>query len=276
MTTLLDSKNSHTEMITGGKVNETIIEKCLNIPLCTCGNCCLKRKKHDHFISLPYSSRLSSLYQHDFNWKNPRVFKTDYLKATHSAQENSYKKNINNCLISTNKLSYKPFKVSLEGIEPKSVKVESIPFYGSTTYENNYINYGSTRLAKGIEPDNRSFKVNFRGNSTYRNTYIPHDKEEYMKPNKYIYYKPTLKFVGDLSNETEIRDNYKPVDFKQPAYFGGDKLNKADLYKNQIIPCPFPKSNFESVTKTAFKDHSKEPCKLKEYMKKINVTSIEI
>jgi hypothetical protein len=255
---------------------EKIVEKCLSIPLCTCGTCVLKRNKKDHFISLPYSSRLGSIYQNDFNWKNPRVFKTDYLKATHSAQENSYRKNINNCLISTSKLSYKPFKVSQEGINMKNVNVESIPFYGSTTYENTYINYGSSRIPKGQIVDEKDFKVAFRGNSNYRTDFLPHSKEDYLKPTKNIYYKPTLKFVGDISNETEVRDNYKPVDLKQPAYFGGDKLNISDLYKSQMIPCPFPKSNFESITKTSFKDHFQEPCKLKEYMKRNNITSIEI
>ena len=63
--------------------NKIISDHCLQIPLCTCGKCVIKRSKKDHFHSLPYSKNLSSLYQNDFGWKNPRVFKTDYLKATH-------------------------------------------------------------------------------------------------------------------------------------------------------------------------------------------------
>lgn len=264
---------STTEILTGEKANQTIAEKCLDIPLCTCGTCIIKRDKKDHFFSLPYSSRLGSIYQNDFNWKNPRVFKTDYLKATHSAHENSYRKNINNCLISTSKMSYKPFKVSLEGIEPKTVNVQSIPFYGSTTYENTYINFGSSRLPKNSDPDDKDFRVAFRGNSSYRCDFKPHD---YSQTQKKIIYPPTLKFVGDISNETEFRYNYKPVDLKQPAYFGGDKINKAEINKSQMIPCPFPKSNFESITNTSFKDHFKEPCKLRDYMKRNNLTAIEV
>lgn len=258
------------------ETNKVIIDNNLDIPLCTCGKCVVKRGKKDHFNSLPYSSKLASMYQNDFNWKNPRRFKTDYLKATHSAMENSYRKNIPGCLVTTNKIAYKPFKVSLEGIEPKTKKVESIPFYGSTTYENTYINFGSTRLAKGIEPDDKEFKVNFRGKSLYSLDFRPHDTEDYMKKDTYIYYKPTLKFVGNVASDTEFNQNFKPIDYNQPAYFGGDKLKKGDLYKSQMIPCPFPKSNFESITNTAFVDHFKRPCKLKEHLMKKNLTSLEI
>jgi hypothetical protein len=255
--------------------NKIISDHCLEIPLCTCGKCVIKRSKKDHFHSLPYSKNLSSLYQNDFAWKNPRVFKTDYLKATHSAQENSYKKNINNCLISTAKMSYRPFKVSHDNINPKLQKVESIPFYGSTTYENTYINYGSTRMAKGIEKDDKEFKVAFRGKSSYTE-YACHPQEEYLKTNKLIQYKPTLKFVGELAKDTEFNQNYLPVDFKQPAYFGGDKLSKEDHYKSQMIPCPFPKSNFESISKTSFENHFEKKCQLRNYMTKNGLSSIEI
>jgi hypothetical protein len=258
------------------ETNKLILEKCLSIPLCTCGKCIVKREKKDHFYSLPYSSKLASMYQNDFNWKNPRTFKTDYLKATHSAMENSYRKNIPGCLVTTNKTAYKPFKVSLEGIEKKTKNVESVPFYGSTTYENTYINYGSTRLAKGLEPDDKVFKVNFRGKSLYTSDFRNYDTEDYMKKNSYIYYKPTLKFVGEVASDTEFNQNFLPVDYNQPAYFGGDKLKKSDLYKSQMIPCPFPKSNFESITRTAFVDHFQRPCRLREYMTKNNITTLEI
>jgi len=256
--------------------NHSILEKCLEVPLCTCGKCIVKREKKDHFYSLPYSSKLASMYQNDFNWKTARRFKTDYLKATHSANENSYRKNIPGCLVTTNKIAYKPFKVSLEGIEPKTHKVQQIPFYGSTTNENTYINFGSTRLAKGLELDNQELKVNFRGKSLYSIDYRSHDKEDYMKKDNYIYYKSNLKFVGNVSADTEFNQNYLPIDYNQPAYFGGDKLKKEELYKSQMIPCPFPKSNFESITRTAFVDHYKRPCKLREYFNKNKLNSLEI
>jgi len=258
------------------ETNKLILEKCLNIPLCTCGKCIVKRSKKDHFTSLPYSSKLASMYQNDFKWKNPTKFQKDYLKATHSAMENSYKKSIAGCLVTTNKIAYKPFKVSLEGIQPKKTNVQSIPFYGSTTYENTYINYGSTRQAKGIEPDKRDLKVNFRGKSLYSLDYRPHDTEDYMKKDTYIRHLPNLKFVGKVSGETDYNQNFLPVDYNQPAYFGGDKLQKEDLYKNQNIPCPFPKSNFESITRTSFQDHFQRPCKLREYLTKNNITSLEV
>ncbi len=257
-------------------INKYLQEKCLNIPLCSCGKCIIKKMKRDHFHSLPYSSRLSSVYQNDFGWKNPRLFKTDYLKAKHSAMENSLRKNIPGCLVTTNKTAYKPFKVSLEGIQPKVHKVEAIPFYGSTTNENTYINFGSTRLAKGIEMDKEEVKVTFRGKSLYSTDFKNNNPNDYLKKTDYIYYKPTLKFVGDVSKESEYNTNFLPVDYNQPAYFGGNKLKKEDLYKNQMIPCPFPKSNFESITKTSFVDHYKRPCRLREYMTKNGFTSLEI
>lgn len=258
------------------ETNKLIIEKSLNVPLCTCGKCPVKRGKKDHFHSLPYSSKLASMYQNDYNWKNPRVFKTDYLKATHSAMENSYRQNIPGCLVTTNKIAYKPYKVSLEGIKPKTHRVENMPFYGSTTYENTYINFGSSRIAKGLEPDNQDFKVAFRGKSMYTQDYRNHDPENYMKKDTLIHYKPTLRFVGDISGDTEFNQNYLPVDYNQPAYFGGDKLKKSDLYRSQNIPCQFPKSNFESVTRTSYVDHFQRPCRLREYLTKLNLTALEV
>ena len=109
-------------------LTETITEKCLKLPICTCGKCIIKRRKDDHFSSMPYSSNLSSMYQNDFKWKNPRVFQAEYLKANHSAMENALRQNISGCLLSTAKLSYKPFKVSNEGLQPKKTagKISSI------------------------------------------------------------------------------------------------------------------------------------------------------
>lgn len=257
------------------ETNKIIKEKCLQVPYCTCGKCIVKREKKDHFHSLPYSSNLSSIYQNDFSWKDPNNFKTDYLKAIHSDQENSFKKNINNCLISTAKLSYRPFKVNDNHINKKINNIESTPFYGSTTNENTYLNFGSSRVPKIVNNDDKDFKVAFRGKSSYCD-YIFHPKEDYLRLNKCITYKPTLKFVGKLSNDTENKDNFKQVDFNQPAYFGRDKTRRDELNKNQMMPCPFPKSNFESVMKTSFDDHSKYKCKLREYLINKGITSLEI
>eukprot|EP00340_Litonotus_pictus_P000992 CAMPEP_0170514370 /NCGR_PEP_ID=MMETSP0209-20121228/932_1 /TAXON_ID=665100 ORGANISM="Litonotus pictus, Strain P1" /NCGR_SAMPLE_ID=MMETSP0209 /ASSEMBLY_ACC=CAM_ASM_000301 /LENGTH=192 /DNA_ID=CAMNT_0010798427 /DNA_START=219 /DNA_END=797 /DNA_ORIENTATION=+ len=191
--------------------------------------------------------------------------------------ENSYKKNIPGCLVPTSKIAYKPFKVSLEGINPKTTEVQSVPFYGSTTYDNNYIDYGSSRTGKGMEPDDKEFKVAFRGKSVYSQDYRNDDPEHYLKSRgKYISYKPTLKFVGKVASATEGNQNYKPIDYNQPAYFGGDKLKKTDFYQSEQISCPFPKSNFESITKTAFVDHFQRPCKLREHFNKNNIRDLEV
>jgi len=66
----------------------------------------------------------------------------------------------------------------------------------------------------------------------YSIDYRPHDESDYMKRDKYIYHKPSLKFVGNVASDTEFNQNFLPIDYKQPAYFGGDKLKKEDLYKS--------------------------------------------
>lgn len=92
-----------------------------------------------------------------------------------------FEKNIPGCLVTTNKTAYKPFKVSLEGIQPKIHKVEAVPFYGSTTNENTYINFGSTRLSKGIEMDKEDVKITFRGKSLYSTDFKNNNPNDYMK-----------------------------------------------------------------------------------------------
>jgi hypothetical protein len=245
-----------------------------NIPFCTCGKCVIKRGRKDHYLSLPYSSKLASIYQNDMNWKTPRQFGCEYLKAKHSAMENCVRKNISGSMNSSNNIAYKPFKVCSEEVMSKKKDVKSIPFYGGTTYENNFINYGSSRVSKGIASDPTEFKINFRGKSNYSIDYRLHDGDDYLKRDEKITHKPTLRFVGKVPADTEHRDNYLPIDYNQPCYFGGEKQTKGN--KHQMIPCPFPKSNFESITHTSYVDHFRIPCPLKKHMIKNDITSLII
>jgi hypothetical protein len=130
-------------------MNVEIEGKIVTVPHCTCGKCIVKRLRKDFFTSFPYNKNLSSTYGCDFTKRDPLLKSCDaYNRAKHSAFERVYKEHLPTSLMSTMKYDFKPFKVTVEYIKPKDQKVESIPFFGKSSHNFFYPNWGSTSIGK--------------------------------------------------------------------------------------------------------------------------------
>lgn len=252
------------------------------VPICTCGKCIVKRLRKEHFLSYPYNKGLCSIYSDDFkpneNSKQLNDPKHSYFKAKGCNIDGTFRDHIPTSLMSTQKMDYKPFLVQPQELIPNKQDIEKAPFFGNTTYNTYFNNWGSTQDNK---PQNEAFpeiKVPLRGDSNYKESYPRYPKTDYEKKDTKIVPKSTLEFFGKLNPETSYGNTFQPVDFKQPHYFNkDDKFNRANCEKTNFVPAEFPPSNFESSYKRSIGNFDKSNiCKLREFLIKRGKTSLEI
>ena len=256
--------------------------KIQTVPLCTCGKCIVKRLRKEHFLSYPYNKGLCSVYSNDFGPNETAPLLNDpkyqYNKAKVCSIDGTYKEHIPTSLMSTNKMDYKPFKVSTEEHKPNKQEVEKAPFFGKSTYNTHYTGWGSTLESKPTSTPLPEIHVPLKGDSNYKESYPRYPKSDYEKKDMKIIPKSNLEFFGKLNPETSYGNTYQPVDFKQPHYFNkDDRFNKANCEKTNFVPAEFPPSNFESSYKRSIGNFDKSNiCKLREFLVKIGKTSLVI
>ena len=97
----------------GNMLDVSINGKFQTVPKCTCGKCIVRRLRENLFTPFPYAKDLATTYKTDYDWKtNPKEDPDlDYNPSKHNSFEGAYKEHIPTSLISTAKMSYKPFKV---------------------------------------------------------------------------------------------------------------------------------------------------------------------
>jgi hypothetical protein len=248
----------------------------LIVPTCTCGKCIVRRIRKGFFDSIPYNKNLGSTYTKDYDWKTNNLNPDFYNRSKHSGFEGCYRTHLPTGLMSTMKFDYKPFKVDLEDPKRQDIKLESVPFFGRTTYSVAYPNWGSSLSDKNTKTTLPEIKIPLRGNSNYKENYIKHPDEFYAKRPAANFAKATLEFFGKLNPDTTYKTSFLPVDFNQPHYFTKDKVRKENVEKSSLIPADFPKSNFESIYHTSFVDFQDRKCRLAEYLKKRGISYLEI
>lgn len=255
-------------------MNVSIDGKMVTVPHCTCGKCIVKRLRKDFFTSFPYNKNLSSTYGTDFTQKDPLCGNGDlYNRAKHSAFERVYKEHLPTSLMSTMKYDYKPFKVSVEDLKPKEHKVESIPFFGKTSYDYFYPNWGSTKVGKEKPTPLPEIKVPLRGCSNYKENFIPYGSSFYKQREPTNFSKDTLEFFGKFNPDTTFNTSFKPVDFNQPHYFTKDKFKKNEIEKSMLIPLDFATPN--TFYQTDYIPYDSK-CQLAEYLKQRGMKALEI
>jgi hypothetical protein len=248
----------------------------VTVPYCTCGKCIVRRMRKDFFTSFPYNKNLGSTYTCDFDWKNKNPQPEFYNRSKHTGFEGCYKEHLPTGLISTMKFDYKPFQVKMEEVTPEEHKIESVPFFGRTSYETSFPNWGAAKIGRSGRTSLPEIKIPLRGKSNYAENYTRYDPKFYEEREPANFNKATLEFYGKLNPDTTYRVNYKPVDFNQPQYFSKDKFRKPDIEKSQLIPAEFPKSNFESTYTQSFIDYKDKKCRLAEYLKRKGMKHLEI
>jgi hypothetical protein len=257
-------------------MNTELNGKTVTVPFCTCGKCIVKRMRKDFFSSFPYSKNLGSTYVKDFDWKTQEKGPEFYNRSKHSGFEGTYKEHLPTSLVSTMKFDYRPFQVKMEEEKPQEQLIESVPFFGRSTYSTNYPNWGSTHIGdnKGIKlPE---IKVPLRGKSNYKENYGMYDPKFYKQRDPTNFQRNTLEFFGKLNPDTIYGTSYKPVNFKLKHYFGNETCKKHDIEKSSMIPADFPKSNFESNYSQSFVDFKDNKCQLAEYLKKSGIKWLEV
>ena len=95
----------------GDKLDVSIGGKFQTVPKCTCGKCIVRRLRENVFTPFPYAKDLASTYKDDYDWKTNQKEGPEYNRSKHNSFEGAYKEHIPTSLISTAKMSYKPFKV---------------------------------------------------------------------------------------------------------------------------------------------------------------------
>ena len=98
----------------GNMLDVSIDGKFQTVPKCTCGKCIVRRLRENLFTPFPYAKDLASTYKDDYDWKTNPKEGPEYNRSKHNSFEGAYKEHIPTSLISTAKMSYKPFKVKEE------------------------------------------------------------------------------------------------------------------------------------------------------------------
>jgi hypothetical protein len=253
-------------------MNAEINGETVTVPICTCGKCLVKRLRKNFFTSFPYNKNLSSTYGTDYPVQNPLSRSDHYLRAKHTGFEGIYKEHLPTCLISTMKYDYKPYKIKTEQEKPSEKGVESIPFYGRSSYDHHYPNWGSTLIGKEKQVQLPDIKVPLRGSPNYRENYIAYDPNFYKKRDP-VTQKDTLQFFGKVHPETTYGNSFQPVDFNQPHYFPKETFKKTDIEKTSLIPTDF--ATPETFYMTDFQPYGNR-CKLAEYLKTKGMSTLVI
>jgi hypothetical protein len=247
-----------------------------HVPVCTCGKCIVRRLRTSLFPNFPYGKNIGSVYSKDFAWNDPLKLPSVYNKSKHSGFENTYKEHLPTALISTNKFDYRPFKINPQPIKEQKLIIDSAPFSGSSTYNSTYLNWGSAGIPKNEKPQFHDIKIPLRGRSNYKESYFLYDPAFYNKGRAINFSKDTLEFYGKLKPDTTMKLSYRPVDFSDKHYFNNDKIKRFEIEKCQLVPAPFPKSNFVSTYSTGYVDMNEKKCQLREFLNEKNIKYLEI
>ena len=245
-------------------------------PTCTCGKCIVRRLRSRQIPSFPYGKDIGSVYGKDFRWIDPLKLPEITNKSKQSGFGKQYREHLPTALMSTHKFDYRPFKIQPKEITLKQSTIESGPFFGKSTYNCTYFDWGSSNVGKNTPLAYRSIGIPLRGDSNYKESYPRYPEDTYRVEKGKDKAKDTLNFYGKLIPESIMKRDYKPIDFSQPHYFNKDKIKRNEIEKSSMIPAPFPKSNFESNYVTSYVDLSGFPCKLRDYLNHRQVKYLEI
>jgi len=210
------------------------------------------------------------MYNQDFNWKSqgnsPSAY---YNKSKYSGFDGVYKEHLSSGLISTQKFDFKPFKIEMKENKKENVLIQSLPFFGRSTYETMYPNWGAASAGQKTVVEPNDLQIPLRGHSNYAENFIKYPANHYQQAKPDIHPKANLDFAGKFVSDTSNRTDFKAINLKKNPAFTVEKFNKNDIEKSSLIPAPFPKSN---ITSTYGNDFTKlkngKNCLLNEYNKK--------
>lgn len=251
-------------------MNITLNNKNIIVPLCTCGKCIIKRNYDlNSTLKYPFPKNLSTTYQTDYKPKQLKNSCDYFNRSKNNNLDKCYKEHLPSLLMSTMKFDYKPFKVKYDPTRVEKKPIESIPFYGRSSYRVSYPGWEPPSKSRDRPSKLPFIKVPFRGNSNYLENYKEYDPESLK--NKYPIMKPfdNLDFKGKMRNVSLVMDSYKNPD----GTFYAEKAKKADKEKSCLIPADYPK-DYASTYMNFFKDNLDKECELAQFLKKSGMKNI--
>ena len=165
----------------GNTLDVTIDGKMQTVPKCTCGKCIVRRLRGNMFPSFPYNKNISSTYINDYDWKTniPEDPNAVYNRSKHNSFEGAYREHIPTTLISTAKMSFKPFKVKEEEKQKPKEKDLEVPFIGRSTYTRHYPSWGKLVPSDITLKPREEINVPLRGVPNYKESYPRYDDKYY-------------------------------------------------------------------------------------------------
>ena len=153
----------------GDSMDVTIDGQLRTVPKCTCGKCIVRRLRGNNFPSFPYNKNMCSTYIDDYDWKTnvPEDPNSVYNRSKHNSFEGAYREHIPTSLISTAKMSFKPFKVKEEEKQKPKEKDLEVPLIGKSTYNRHYPSWGKLTPNDNTLQPREEINVPLRGVPNY-------------------------------------------------------------------------------------------------------------
>ena len=200
---------------------------------CYCGKCNKRRQTRTNVTVFPYSKDMQSSYISSFIKQKIENSPILYNKSKHSNFDNEYKEHLTSGLISTHKNDYKPLKIESYIAKKEEVKT-FIPFIGSSSYQNAYLNWPITQIKKQNKIENLDFTIPLRGDSNYKEAFSQYNELNYKR---YIADKPAscIELSGaKLNCQTNNRDDYKSSDIGLIQHYLGKRYDKNLIEKSSF------------------------------------------
>ena len=263
----------------GNMLDVSINGKYQTVPKCTCGKCIVRRLRENLFTPFPYAKDLSSTYKNDYDWKtNPKEDPDlDYNRSKHNSFEGAYKEHIPTSLISTAKMSYKPFKVKEEQKKKPDDEPYKVPFIGKSTYNRHYPDWGVGEQTGDQVPPPEEIIVPLRGVPNYKESYPRYDDKYYGSGEPLNFTKPTLKFDGEIDPRTTYNEAFKPTDLSNKNYFPDDQLiNGAKGENTALMAGPNAPGILGTTYRRDYIKYDDGMCKLRKWLNARNMRYLVI
>ena len=236
-------------------------EKC-ELPNCTCMKCVIRRERSERKGNYQFSS-MGTTNMNEFGEKNPVSSPKYFNRSNRNSFDGTFKQHLSSGLMSTMKYDFKPFKVKLDEDNSENRKLKSFPFWGKSSYNSTYANYGSA--SNGNDPKEKLpfIKVPFRGNSNYIENFKQYKDDVYKNRDPNLAIDCSLAFKGFMSPESVKAEQYRPSDFTQVHYFSPEQSWKRQREKATIVPANYHEA--DSTYENFYSDKRNE-CPLKSFL----------
>ena len=244
------------------KSNVMIADKNCDYPNCTCMKCVIRRERSQRKGNYQFSSA-GTQYMNEYEEKKYISSPKYFNRSNRNCFDGTYKKHLSSGLMSTMKFDFKPFKVKLDEDNSNKHNLKSFPFWGKSSYDTNFANYGSASNGNDPKKDLPFIKIPFRGGSNYGDNFQKH-KDDYSDRDSNLKINCSLGFKGYMNPESHKSEQFKPADFTQQHYFSPERSYKATREKATIIPAKY--HDADSTSYENFFNEKNKHCKLDSFL----------